>query len=201
MADVEDFSTTDFSAKAWVNATCSIRPGEEPLERYLGELEMRLQLAAEDVEAGLTDRSQAALQLIPSAVHDVLRAQGDVVGLKAKVGVTLQQLDAARRLAAASVAGLAEIDAVKQRMEAAASTLKEATELSDLFNRIHTIFASGDLNRISETLASMRRSISLVQDVPEFRDSQARLQARGPSAGKRDFRTPRLGPVAVGFLC
>ena len=50
--------------------------------------------------------------------------QGDVVGLKARVGETLQQLDAARRLAAASVTGLAEMDAVKQRMEAAASTLK-----------------------------------------------------------------------------
>lgn len=50
--------------------------------------------------------------------------QGDVVGLKARVGATLQQLDAARRLAAVSVAGLAEMDAVKQRMQAAASTLK-----------------------------------------------------------------------------
>ena len=55
-------------------------------------------------------------------VHSCM--QGDVVGLKARVGATLQQLDAARRLAAASVAGLAEMDAVRQRMEAAASTLK-----------------------------------------------------------------------------
>lgn len=67
------------------------------------------------------------------------------------------------------------------------NVLQEATELSDLFNRIHTIFASGDLGRISQTLASMRRSISLVQDVPEFRDSQARLQVL-VAADEKPFR-------------
>ncbi len=46
------------------------------------------------------------------------------MGLKARVGSTLQHLDASRRLAAATVASLAEMDRVKQRMEAAASTLK-----------------------------------------------------------------------------
>ena len=63
--------------------------------------------------------------------------QGDVVGLKARVGGILQQLDAARRLAAASVAGLAEMDAVKQRMEAAASTLK--------VSQTHTFPAGGHI--------------------------------------------------------
>lgn len=35
MADVEEFSAASFDAKAWVNANCSSRPGEEPLERYV----------------------------------------------------------------------------------------------------------------------------------------------------------------------
>ncbi len=47
--------------------------------------------------------------------------------------------------------------------------LQEATELSELFQRIEATFASGDLGRIADDLATMRRSLRLVGNVPEFK--------------------------------
>jgi hypothetical protein len=38
-----------------------------------------------------------------------------------------------------------------------------------LFVKVEEVFAAGDLPRVAEILASMRRSLSLVGDVPEFR--------------------------------
>lgn len=43
--------------------------------RYLAELEMKLQLSAEDVEMVLQEHSLQAMQRIPTAVHEVKRMQ------------------------------------------------------------------------------------------------------------------------------
>jgi len=49
MTSLAEFSDPQFDVKAWVNHACSSRSGEEPLERFLAELEMKLQLTAEEV--------------------------------------------------------------------------------------------------------------------------------------------------------
>lgn len=65
---------------------------------------------------------------------------------------------------------LAELDAVKQRMEDARSTLKEAAGLSALFARVDDLIATGDLRRLADALAGMRRGLAVVGDsVAEFR--------------------------------
>lgn len=43
--------------------------------RYWAELEMKLQLSAEDMEMVLQEHSLQALQRIPTAVHEVKRMQ------------------------------------------------------------------------------------------------------------------------------
>ena len=62
------------------------KPPAEPLERFLAELEMRLQLGAEEVEGGLSEVCGAALRRVPFALQEVGRLRGDVgalqVGLK-----------------------------------------------------------------------------------------------------------------------
>ena len=57
-----------------------------------------------------------------------------------------------------------------------AAPLQEATELSALFLRVETVFAGGDVPAIAETLATMRRSLLLVGDVPEFKGGMERLE-------------------------
>jgi hypothetical protein len=65
--DLAAFAEREFDPKAWVNAACAGRPAsaEEPLDRFLAELEMRLQLAAEEIEAGLQESSGQAMRRIP----------------------------------------------------------------------------------------------------------------------------------------
>ena len=60
--------------------------------------------------------------------------------------------------------------------------LQEATELSQLFQSIEGAFAAGELQKIADMLATMRRSLKLVGNVPEFSGGKERLQARGTSA-------------------
>lgn len=52
MTDLSVFAEAGFDAKAWINAACAGRPQQEPLERFLAELEMRLQVRSVHRQAG-----------------------------------------------------------------------------------------------------------------------------------------------------
>lgn len=56
--------------------------------------------------------------------------------------------------------------------------LQEATELSQLFQSIEGAFAAGEFQKIADMLATMRRSLKLVGNVPEFSGGMEKLQAR-----------------------
>ena len=98
MVDVTAFAEKDFDARRWINEACELKPSDDNLEkcagkpmpsgcllpgklpsprtlllpgRYLAELELRLHLAAEDVDAALEMDSSRALQRIPSAVQEI----------------------------------------------------------------------------------------------------------------------------------
>jgi hypothetical protein len=60
------------------------KPPAEPLERFLAELEMRLQLGAEEVEAALGECSGAGLRRVPFALQEVSRLRGDVNALQVR---------------------------------------------------------------------------------------------------------------------
>jgi len=177
MADLAEFSQPGFDPKAWINAACSARPEEESLERFLSELEMKLQLTAEDVEAALETHSNRILQRIPTAVQEVQRVKSDVRALQSDTQRIYDQLDSSHRKAAASVAPLASLDFVKGRMEGACNTLREATELSNLFGTVEEVFATGNLPRVADVLSTMRRSLAAVGDVPEFNDGWKQLES------------------------
>eukprot|EP00197_Chlamydomonas_leiostraca_P010789 CAMPEP_0202876086 /NCGR_PEP_ID=MMETSP1391-20130828/28472_1 /ASSEMBLY_ACC=CAM_ASM_000867 /TAXON_ID=1034604 /ORGANISM="Chlamydomonas leiostraca, Strain SAG 11-49" /LENGTH=541 /DNA_ID=CAMNT_0049557873 /DNA_START=46 /DNA_END=1668 /DNA_ORIENTATION=+ len=176
MADLNVFAESTFDPKAWINDACAHRTGEEPLDRFLAEMEMRLQLAAEEIEAGLQETSSQAMRRIPFAVQEIYRLQGDIQGMQDQVKLLAGQVSRDAGEAAESVSTIASLDHVKRNMESACSTLKEATELSGLFIKVEEVFAAGDLPKAAETLGVMRRSLALVGDVPEFRAGRGRLQ-------------------------
>lgn len=66
---------------------------------------------------------------------------------------------------AESIAALAKVDIVKQRMEAAYKTLQDAAGLTQLSATVEDVFASGDLPLAAEHLASMRHCLSAVGEV------------------------------------
>ncbi|CAD7701533.1 unnamed protein product [Ostreobium quekettii] len=176
LMDVDQFSDASFSAKAWVNAACARRAEGEPLERYLAELEMKLQLSCEDIEAALEDCSAQVLRRIPTALQEVARIQGEADGLRFGVQGLVGKLKHDHTAGSQAIAGLLEVDRVKRNVEAACNTLQEATELSELFARVDSIFAAGDVTAMANTLATMRRGLDLVGDVPEFRGGRQKLK-------------------------
>lgn len=82
MADLAAFVEPGFDPVAWINAQCKDKLGDDGLERFLSELEMRLLLAGEEVEATLTDSSSAALRRIPYAQQEVSRLRADISALQ-----------------------------------------------------------------------------------------------------------------------
>ena len=118
------------------------------MHRHLAELEMRLHLTIEDLDASLEDDSARALQRIPASVQELSHVkvscqqmpclvvtfltqnahspspQGDVANLKAEVERVLKQLEASASAAEQSVSLLVQVDRTKSRMEEACSTLK-----------------------------------------------------------------------------
>lgn len=63
-------------------------------------------------------------------------------------------------------------------MDGVAPRLQEATELSELFRRVETVFAGGDVAAMATLLARMRGSLALVGHVPEFAGGLERLEVR-----------------------
>ena len=61
--------------------------------------------------------------------------------------------------------------------------LQEATQLAQLFQSIEAAFASADLPKIADMLATMRRSLKLVGSVPEFHGGMERLQVHCDQPG------------------
>lgn len=62
---------------------------------------------------------------------------------------------------------------------------KEATELSDLFVRVDDVFAQGNVVEMAEVLSTMRRSLALVGDVPEFKGGKEKVKVG--SSAHQDF--------------
>lgn len=127
--------------------------------RFLAEVEMRLHLTAEDIETSLQEQSRDALYRIPAAVQEishvkvdmrisscqrvtlhpnvVLCLQNDLLSLKQGVHKQLQQLNLNAAAATNSVALLKQVDKVKDRMEAACSTLKVTNDCRNKCQKPH----------------------------------------------------------------
>ena len=139
MTDFAEFAEDGFDLKAWINRACaqaSASSADEPLERSLAELEMRLQLASEEIESSLHDLSTQAMRRIPVAVQEIYRLLGEIQGMQDQMRGLSTSVKRDAASAMESVANLKELDRVKRNMDSAYSTLKEATELSGLFVKV-----------------------------------------------------------------
>ncbi|KAL7214477.1 hypothetical protein ACSBR1_026814 [Camellia fascicularis] len=176
MVDLGSFSDEKFDAKKWINSACQSRHPQDPLEKHLVDLEMKLQMTSEEIAASLEDQSSAALLRVPRATRDVIRLRDDALSLRNSVASILLKLKKAEGSSAESIATLAKVDTVKRRMEAAYETLQDAAGLTQLSSTVEDVFASGDLPRAAETLANMRHCLSAVGEVAEFANIRKQLE-------------------------
>ncbi|GMH29675.1 hypothetical protein Nepgr_031518 [Nepenthes gracilis] len=176
MLDLGAFSDEKFDAKKWINNACLSRHPQDPLDKHLVDLEMKLQMMSEEISASLEEQSAAALLRVPRATRDVIHLRDDAISLRTSVSAILQKLKKAEGSAAESITALAKVDTVKHRMEAAYETLQDAAGLTQLSSTVEDVFASGDLPRAAETLANMRHCLSAVGEVAEFANVRKQLE-------------------------
>uniref|UniRef100_A0ACD6AM15 Uncharacterized protein n=1 Tax=Avena sativa TaxID=4498 RepID=A0ACD6AM15_AVESA len=176
VVDPSEFGAEGFDPKRWINAALDARHPSEPLDRFLADAEERLRAAADDAGAALERDSADALRRVPLACRDALRLRDDAVALRSHLASVLQSLSQAEGSSAESITALARIDTVKQRMEAAYTTLQDAAGLAQLSQSVEDVFSSGDLPKAAETLATMRHCLSAVGEVAEFANVRKQLE-------------------------
>ncbi|RAL51362.1 unnamed protein product [Cuscuta campestris] len=176
MVDMSSFSDERFDPKQWINDACQSRHPQDPLDKHLVDLEMKLQMASEEISVTLEELSNSALHRVPRATRDVIRLRDDAISLRSSVASILQKLRKAEGSSAESISTLAKVDTVKRRMEAAYETLQDAAGLTQLSSTVEDVFSSGDLPRAAETLANMRHCLSAVGEVAEFANIRKQLE-------------------------
>ncbi|KAF6140397.1 hypothetical protein GIB67_013166 [Kingdonia uniflora] len=176
MIDLGSFSDEKFDPRKWINAATQSRHPQDSVEKHLTDLEMKLQMMSEEIAASLDEQSSGAILRVPRASRDVIRLRDDAVSLRSSVSGILLKLKKAEGSSAESIAALAKVDTVKQRMEAAYETLQDAAGLTQLSASVEDVFASGDLPRAAETLANMRHCLSAVGEVAEFANVRKQLE-------------------------
>ncbi|CAK9135154.1 unnamed protein product [Ilex paraguariensis] len=176
MVDLGSFSEENFDPKKWINSACQSRHPQDPLDKHLGDLEMKLQMMSEEIAASLEEQSAAAHLRVPRATRDANRLLEDALSLRSSVASILQNIKKAEGYSAECITTLAKLDTVKRRMEAAYETLQDAAGLTQLSSTVEDVFASGDLPHAAETLANMRHCLSAVGDVAEFANVRKQLE-------------------------
>ncbi|XP_016553699.1 conserved oligomeric Golgi complex subunit 7 [Capsicum annuum] len=176
MVDLGSFSDQKFDPQKWINAACQSRHPQDPLDKHLVDLEMKLQMVSEEIASSLEEQSAAALLRVPRATRDVIRLRDDALSLRSSLSAIFLKLKKAEGSSAESVVTLAKVDSVKQRMEAAYETLQDAAGLTQLSSTVEEVFSSGDLPRAAETLANMRHCLSAVGEVAEFANIRRQLE-------------------------
>lgn len=176
VVDLAEFADEAFDPKRWINAALDSRHPQDPIDRYISDLEENLRASAENIADALERESTDALRRVPVAVRDVLRLRDEAISLRAVVSGILQKLNKADGSSAEAISAIAKIDVVKKRMESAYETLQDAAGLTQLSATVEDVFASGDLPRAAETLANMRHCLSAVGEVAEFANIRKQLE-------------------------
>lgn len=92
MVDLSSFSEEKFDPKKWINGAVQQRHPQDPIEKHLVDLEMKLQMVSEEIAASLEEQSAAAILRVPRASRDILRLRDDALSLRSSVAGILISL-------------------------------------------------------------------------------------------------------------
>ncbi|RRT43012.1 hypothetical protein B296_00056722 [Ensete ventricosum] len=92
VVDVGEFGEEGFDPKRWINAALESRHPQDPLDRYLSDLEENLRTSADKIADALDRESADALRRVPLACRDVLRLRDDALSLRSLVSSILLAL-------------------------------------------------------------------------------------------------------------
>lgn len=92
VVDLGEFSEEGFDPKRWINAALESRHPQDPLDRFISDLEENLRAASEKIADALERESADALRRVPLACRDVVRLRDDALVLRSVISSILLKL-------------------------------------------------------------------------------------------------------------
>eukprot|EP01133_Synstelium_polycarpum_P014270 gene14270-16844_t len=134
----------------------------------------RLQIYSLELNISLETRSSDSLLYVPKAVREIDRVRKEALQLKARVKSINSAIEQMHAKTSTTVATIAKLDTVRTRIDQCTRSLAEAEKLLSFSAQADALFASPDLGKIADTLDGVKQSLSVLSDIPEFRE-QSRL--------------------------
>ncbi|XP_022793390.1 conserved oligomeric Golgi complex subunit 7-like [Stylophora pistillata] len=174
--DFSKFSDDNFDVKEWVNSALRIRDDRTPIDAHASNLVMKLQLFIQEVNNALEETSTQSVNKIPRVLREIENIRHDASLLKEQMNLVKEDIRVVEENTAQSMKMLMEIDTVKSRMQDASRALKEADNWTVLSSDVDKVFESGDVSAIAAKLEGMHKSLTVLQDVPDYAQRRRRLE-------------------------
>ncbi|KAL9988225.1 hypothetical protein ACROYT_G002647 [Oculina patagonica] len=174
--DFSKFSDENFDVKEWVNSALRIRDDRTPIDAHASNLVMKLQLFIQEVNNALEETSNQSVNNIPRVLREIENIRHDASLLKEQMNLVKEDIRVVEENTAQSMKMLMEIDTVKTRMQDASRALKEADNWTVLSSDVDKVFESGDVKAIAAKLEGMHKSLTVLQDVPDYAQRRRLLE-------------------------
>lgn len=188
--DFSKFSDDNFDVKEWVNSALRIRDDRTPIDAHASNLVMKLQLFIQEVNNALEETSNQTVNNIPRVMREIENIRHDASLLKEQMTLVKEDIRVVEENTAQSMKMLMEIDTVKSRMQDASRALQEADNWTVLSSDVDKVFQSGDVKAIAAKLEGMNRSLTVLQDVPDY--SQRRRLLEGLKNRLEALLSPKI---------
>ena len=191
--DEKAFEAEDFDAPSWLNARLASRRAsdggtenatassdqeeeEGQVIKYLGELEVKLQLVTDDLGMKIEYAAKSAAERLPLARKEMLVLQQQTGALRRQIVSIVGNVTATQSTLGHSMGNLQLIDRVQTNMRMARDALSEAAGLAQLLATVEQTFRQGELPTIARQLKQIRESLESVKGLPEFAGVETRLR-------------------------
>jgi hypothetical protein len=175
--DISRFSDVDFDVKDWVNgALRSNREANTPIDAHASMLVMKLQLFIQEVNNSLEETGQQVVQSLPRVVRDVEAVKQEALLLREQMMVVKDDIKKVEMDTSSSMQRLIDLDDIKKRMNNSKKALQEADNWVTLAADVEDIFATQDIDQISDQVIRMQQSLKVLHDVPDYEERRKLLE-------------------------
>ncbi|XP_077983120.1 conserved oligomeric Golgi complex subunit 7-like [Glandiceps talaboti] len=177
MLDFSKFLDDSFDVKDWVNSAFKAqRDSPQQKDALASTLVMKLQLFIQEVNNSIEETSQQALQNLPRVLRDIEAVKQEATLLQEQMQMVKEDIKKVEQDTAQSMQMLLELDAIKSKMQAASTALKEADNWTTLMSDIDDLFLSQDVQAISKKLLAMQHSLSLLAHCGDYEERSQYLE-------------------------
>ena len=146
---------------------------------FLGELEVKLQLMADDVEASIEEVARTAHEQLPHARSELVSLQDSAGALRKQVLQMVGTIGNTQSAVGYTMGNIQLMDRVQSNMKLARDALGEAAGMAQLLAAVEQTFKQGDLTTIGRQLKQIREGLESVSGVPEFAGVETKLHDFG----------------------